>query len=111
MGEQFNALGDAEGLNEVFARSEDAPVIIFKHSLTCPISRAAYSEMSKLDDDNIALVVVQRARDLSREVESRTGVRHETPQALIIRRGAAVWSASHWDVTAEAVTKALSEQA
>ncbi len=109
MGEQFNALGDAESLNEVFARSEDAPVIIFKHSLTCPISRAAYGEMSKLADETIALVVVQRTRDLSREVESRTGVRHETPQALIVRRGAAVWSASHWDVTAEAVTKAMSE--
>jgi len=66
MGEQFNTLADSEGLNETFVRSEDAPVIIFKHSLTCPISRAAYGEMSKVEDKNIALVVVQRARGAER---------------------------------------------
>jgi bacillithiol system protein YtxJ len=52
---------------------------------------------------------VQRAREVSREVEARTGVRHESPQALILRGGEAVWSASHWRVTAEAVESALRE--
>ena len=106
----FTAIAEDSSLEEAFSRSKDAPVIIFKHSLTCPISRAAHEEMSKLKDE-IALVVVQRTRDLSREIERRTGVRHETPQALIVRRGEVVWSASDWDVTAEAVTEALREHA
>jgi bacillithiol system protein YtxJ len=64
--------------------------------------------MSRVERE-VALVVVQKARDLSREVETRTGVRHESPQALILRDGAVVWSASHWNVTADAVARALDE--
>ena len=53
------------------------------------------------------MIVVQTARNVSREVEARTGVRHESPQAIVLRNGAAVWNASHFDITAEAVTEAL----
>ena len=50
---------------------------------------------------------MQQSRDLAREIEQRTGVRHETPQALVIRNGRAVWNASHFDVTAQAVEQAV----
>ena len=109
MGEKFLTVGDAAELEQLFTRSHREPVLIFKHSTTCPISAAAYQQMSRVERE-VALVVVQRARDLSREVEKRTGVRHESPQALILRDGAAVWSASHWNVTADAVARALDEQ-
>lgn len=93
-------------LDELFARSNDEPVLLFKHSNTCPISAAAYEQMERVSAE-VSLIVVQRERELSREVESRTGVRHESPQALVLRRGEVVWSASHFDVTAEAVEAAL----
>lgn len=109
MGEQFVKVGDAGELEQLFARSHREPVLLFKHSTTCPISAAAYQQMSRVERE-VALVVVQKARDLSREIETRTGVRHESPQALILRDGAAVWSASHWHVTADAVARALDEQ-
>jgi bacillithiol system protein YtxJ len=64
--------------------------------------------MSKIKGD-VSLVVVQRARDVSNEIESRTGVRHESPQAIILRNGKAVWNASHWSVTADAVEQALQQ--
>ena len=108
MGEQFVTVGDAGELEQLFARSHREPVLLFKHSTTCPISAAAYQQMLGVERE-VALVVVQKARDLSREVETRTGVRHESPQALILRDGAAVWSASHWNVTADAVARALGE--
>lgn len=55
------------------------------------------------------MIVVQQSRSLSREVETRTGVRHESPQTIILRHGKAVWSASHYDITADGVERALSE--
>jgi bacillithiol system protein YtxJ len=58
----------------------------------------------------IGLIVVQRARAASREVAARTGVRHESPQAFIIRNGQSVWTASHWNITSDAVADALREQ-
>lgn len=103
---QFTQIADAQALDELVARSHDAPVVLFKHSLTCPISAAAYREMTQLEAD-VALVVVQKARDISREVETRTGVRHESPQAFVLRNGEVVWTASHWSITAAAVTDAV----
>jgi bacillithiol system protein YtxJ len=108
MSEQFVTVGDAGELEQLFARSQREPVLLFKHSTTCPISAAAYEQMRRVERE-VALVVVQRARDLSREIEARTGVRHESPQALILRDGKAVWSASHWSVTSDAVARALGE--
>jgi bacillithiol system protein YtxJ len=57
--------------------------------------------------NEVSLVVVQRARDVSSEIASRTGVRHESPQAIVLRNGEAVWSASHYDITSDAVEQAL----
>ena len=58
-------------------------------------------------DASYAMVTVQTHRDVSNAVARKLGVRHETPQALLIREGRVVWSASHFRVTAEAVDAAL----
>ncbi len=104
----FESLENTQSLEELFRLSHNHPVILFKHSLTCPISSAAYNEMSRLTTD-VALVVVQRAREVSNEVEMRTGIRHESPQAIILRNGEAVWNASHWRITSDAVEQAVRE--
>lgn len=106
MGHQFTSITDEGALEDLLARSQDAPVILFKHSTTCPISSAAYREMSQVEED-IALVVVQGARALSQKIAAQTGVRHESPQAIILRNGQVVWTASHWSITSDAVTAAV----
>jgi bacillithiol system protein YtxJ len=108
----FAPVTDAGAFDDLVARSHDAPVILFKHSTTCPISARAHHQMSKLPEGvagQVSLVIVQRARELSRRVAEQTGVRHESPQAIILRHGQAVWSASHFDITAEAVAQAVRE--
>jgi bacillithiol system protein YtxJ len=77
--------------------------------VTCPISAAAYEQMSRYGG-SVSLIIVQRARDISRQIETQTGVRHESPQAIILRNGEAAWSASHWNVTADAVKTAVGQQ-
>ncbi|HEV2802311.1 MAG TPA: bacillithiol system redox-active protein YtxJ [Pyrinomonadaceae bacterium] len=108
----FAPVTDAGALDELVARSHEAPVVLFKHSTTCPISARAHQQMQRVPADvaeQISLVVVQRARELSRRVADETGIRHESPQAIILRNGQAVWSASHFDITAEAVAAAVRE--
>ena len=97
---------DVESFEELASQSQNAPVVVFKHSTTCPISAAAYNEMSRFDGE-VALVEVQRAGSLSNEIEQRTGVAHESPQVLVLRNGKVVWDASHWKVKAEAVRQAV----
>ena len=107
---EFVEVDDAKALEALFARSDDAPVVLFKHSTACPISARAYQQMSRLNAavaPDVALVVVQTARAVSQEIAARTGLRHESPQTIILRNGKAVWDASHFDITAEAVEGAV----
>jgi bacillithiol system protein YtxJ len=103
---KFNEVEDSAALEELLARSHERPVLLFKHSNTCPISARAYRQMQGVKSP-VSIVVVQESREVSREVEARTGVQHETPQALVLRDGRAVWSASHFEITADAVEQAL----
>jgi bacillithiol system protein YtxJ len=105
---RFIPLADADALEELFKLSHSKPVVIFKHSMTCPISSGAYQEMTHYRGE-VSLLVVQRAQELSRAIETRTGIRHESPQAIVLRDGHAVWNASHWKVRAEEVARAVRE--
>lgn len=105
---RFIPLADASALDELLELSNNRAVVLFKHSTTCPISSAAYQAISEYGGE-VALLIVQQARELSRDVESRTGVRHESPQAIVLRNGRAVWNASHWKVSASAVEQAVRE--
>src|SRR5205085_10118791 len=104
----FTPVNDTETPDQIIARSHKEPVILFKHSTTCPISASAYRQMSQVEAD-VSLVVVQRARDVSNEIETRTGIRHESPQAIVLRNGEAVWAASHFDITSDAIERAVRE--
>ena len=102
-------------LDRAFEASQKGPVLIFKHSLTCPVSTHAYQTyldfLAQRGEDATlhTLIEIQNARDLSNAVAERTGVRHESPQALVLRNGEAVWNASHWDISAEALETALAD--
>lgn len=104
----FMELNDTQGLDELLGQSGEQPIILFKHSDTCGISARAYREMTKLEKP-VALVTVQKARALSNEIENRFALRHETPQVLILRDGKLAWSASHYQITADAVSRAVEE--
>lgn len=91
--------------------SHDAPVLIFKHSSACPISGRANRQLSKLDapeDPPVYRVVVQEARDVSSAIASELDVSHETPQTIVLVDGEAVFDASHYEITAEALREAVS---
>jgi bacillithiol system protein YtxJ len=47
-------------------------------------------------------------RDVSDEIARTFGVRHESPQILIIKNGVSVFDTSHGGVSVKAIKKALS---
>jgi bacillithiol system protein YtxJ len=110
----FAALHEVSELEEAIARSQEAPTLLFLHDMWCPISGNAYKEMGKLaaeDQDKTALVDVTSGKALSAAIEEQTGVRHESPQVIVLRHGKAVWNASHFGITAKAVTTAIVDNA
>ena len=106
MGNHFVRVNDTESLKALTERSNERPVVIFKHSLTCPISSAAYQEMSRYEGE-VSLVEVQVSRQLSSEIENNLGVPHESPQVIVLSKGEAAWDASHFKITAESVAEAV----
>jgi bacillithiol system protein YtxJ len=102
----FVRIVETGSFDELLDRSKERPVVIFKHSLTCPISSAAYDQMADFAGE-VALLEVQHARELSREIENRLGVDHESPQVIVLRDGQVIWNASHFKITAAAVTAAV----
>ena len=106
----FIELNEVQQLDELLKQSAEQPVILFKHSSSCSISARARHQMVKLEQP-VAIIIVQKARPLSNEIASRFELQHETPQVLVVRDGKLAWSASHFRITADAVTRAVEEAA
>jgi bacillithiol system protein YtxJ len=91
-----------------------APVaLVYKHSTRCPVSTAAYHEVQELlrerPDAPVWMVDVIAQRRLSLEVEGRTGVVHESPQAIVLAGGEVLWDGSHFDVRADVLARELDQ--
>lgn len=106
MTSKFLSIGDREALDTLINDSKSHPVVVFKHSTSCPLSAVAYREMEKFEGE-VSLVVVQTAREVSRDLATITGIRHESPQVIVLKNGEAVWNASHYQVKAKAVADAM----
>ncbi len=109
---QMQELRQLSDLTSALEAAQTGTTLLFKHSATCDLSAAAWEELLDFLRENTAPVkvyycVVQDARPLSNEIESRFGIRHESPQAIFLRNGVPYWNASHRRIT----TKVLHEQA
>ncbi len=106
-------LSDLAELEAAIAESCERPVLLFKHSRTCGISCEALDELQTHVDRTAStaaykLITVQSHRGLSDAAATRFGIRHETPQAILLRDGRPVWNASHFRITASNLDKIVS---
>lgn len=104
MNANFIKLDSDAFLEDLFLKSKRQPVVLFKHSVTCPISSDVYREVSTVNSD-VYLVVVQTARAISNLIAEKTNVRHESPQAIVLKDGAPVYHASHYDISSDDIEK------
>lgn len=106
--EHIVPVSDQEDLERLFAASAEQPVVLFKHEYGCPISAHAYSEIAKVPYE-ISLIDVARQKALSMDVATRLGVRHESPQVIVLRDWQPVYDSSHWDITRDDVIRAVAD--
>lgn len=110
--ENVTHLSDLDMLEAAIAESLERPVLLFKHSQTCGISCEALDELhahARRGGSEAAckVITVQSHRRLSDTVSERLGIRHETPQVILLRDGQPVWNASHFRITAAELGRAL----
>ncbi|PTT14598.1 bacillithiol system redox-active protein YtxJ [Flavobacterium sp. HMWF030] len=103
----WTELTDIAQLMEIEAISNVKPVVIFKHSTRCSISRMALKQFEREFDLNEAVdayfLDLIAHRDISNEIASRFNVYHESPQLILIKNGKAVYDVSHSDIDAVAL--------
>lgn len=109
----WNQPQTVDDIDDILDRTSK-PQVIYKHSYSCAVSlfskSSLDSELEKISAHaDIHLVDVIAQRSLSNEISEKTGIRHESPQVILLHNGSPFWSASHGNVRASLLIEALNE--
>ncbi|MFZ3578345.1 bacillithiol system redox-active protein YtxJ [Virgibacillus sp. DJP39] len=101
---QMQEIDNREDWDQIFQDSTKNPVLVFKHSTTCPISAKAFQEYTSYveaneESVNNYLVKVIESREVSNQIQNDTNIKHESPQLFLIKDQEVVWHTSHGKIT------------
>lgn len=92
-------LNEINQLDEIIAESKENPVLIFKHSTRCIISRTVLKNFEKEFDLEGKVkpyfLDLLEFRPISNEIASLFNVTHQSPQLILVKDGKAIYNASH----------------
>ena len=110
-GIKWNILSDLGELNEIINLSHEKPVVIFKHSTRCSVSRMVLkqfeNEFDSQDKVTPYFLDLIEFRNVSNEIANRFDVVHQSPQIILIQDGKAIYNASHSDIDAKDLKEKL----
>jgi bacillithiol system protein YtxJ len=105
----WNELTSMDQLELLQIQSQTQPVLIFKHSTRCSISRFALKQFENEFDlqDKIApyFLDLLNHRDISNEISFQFNVQHQSPQILLLRNRVVVFHTSHENIDATELKK------
>jgi bacillithiol system protein YtxJ len=97
-------LTDKDQITIAKEESKDKLIGIFKHSTRCGISRMVLRNFEKQYEENentkLYFLDLVKHRDLSNAVADELGVRHESPQFIVLSDEKVIHHASHQDIDA-----------
>ncbi|MGB5237517.1 MAG: bacillithiol system redox-active protein YtxJ [Flavobacteriaceae bacterium] len=94
------ALTEMDQLEKISRRSFEKTQLVYKHSTTCGISSMVLNMFTKgythpEETVDMYFLDIHRYRSISNEIAHKHGVRHESPQLLVIKNGTVVAHGSH----------------
>jgi bacillithiol system protein YtxJ len=110
---KWNELTALDQLQQIKNESTERPVLIFKHSHRCNISRTALdrlerhwndAEMGQVKPYFLDLISY---REISNTLANDFNVAHESPQILLIDKGKSVLDLSHFEIEYQQIRAAL----
>lgn len=113
LNENWSSPDKEEELEKLFERDSGLH-LIYKHSntcMTCVFMKKRVEELMNNDNkiNTFQFIEVRMSRALSNYVTDKTGIKHESPQALLLHNGSVIWHASHSAIEVEAILKAMKE--
>lgn len=104
-------LESEDQLAQLATLSEQAPVLIFKHSTKCYISKTVLKnfENSYQEQDQVSTYFLDLIafRAISNKIAQDYQVEHQSPQLIAIYKNEAIYHASHSVIDADDVLKAV----
>lgn len=99
-------------LDAAMAASSERPQVLYKHSTRCNVCRYSLAEVRDAEGDEPDtagwhVLDLLAHREVSDAIAERTGVRHKSPQVIVVRNGDVIAHASHGDITAAWIRDAV----
>jgi bacillithiol system protein YtxJ len=110
----WQKLTEQSQLSEIVGNKNGEKHIIFKHSTRCSISAMALNRFQKdwSDEHNeihIWYLDLLNFREISSMVAEKTGVIHQSPQAIALKNGEVTYTATHSEINLRRAVKSLGE--
>ncbi len=110
--ESINELTSLEDWRDLWKRSMDSPILVYKHSTSCMISARAFKHLKIFQKEgeykiDCYMVKVIENRRISNEIAKDTNIPHKSPQILLIDKQEILWKTSHWKITKNRIRKAV----
>ena len=102
-----------DDIQHIIKSSFHRPVLIYKHSHRCSTGMLALSRIERdwgVMQDVVTpyMVNVIHERPISQKIAELLGIRHESPQVLLIRDGKCVYHESHLSISLSEAKQTLS---
>jgi len=101
----WKTIKSEEDLEKAIKESYENRVAVFKHSTSCFISKTVLKnfekEIENSDEQNVSFYFLDLLafRPISNKIAEDFGIRHESPQLIVIEDGKAINNASHQDIS------------
>jgi bacillithiol system protein YtxJ len=110
--------GDLEGRAQILRSAQEVEAFLEAHpdaalfkAGNCHLTDRALETLAPIlgprVDIPFGLIRVVEARAASQRLAELTGVRHQSPQVLLLRDGRAVFARDNWDISGQALEEAL----
>lgn len=111
MNEKWSVPETKEELEKLF-ESNSGLHLIYKHSnacMTCIFTKKRVEELMNNDEklDSFQFIEVRMSRDLSNFVSDQSGIKHESPQVVLLQDGEVKWHASQSAIEVDAILGAM----
>lgn len=103
----WNALSSLEQWQEALAQSHQTPVVVFKHSTRCSVSRMAWKLTEQRwnlpESVPVYYLDLLNHRDVSNAIAQDLNLEHQSPQLILIHAGRSTFHANHSNIDPEAL--------
>jgi bacillithiol system protein YtxJ len=111
---QWKNLSDLRQLEDILNDRSGQKHLLFKHSTRCGVSAMTKRQFEQewpagKEDIQVWYLDLLNHRDISNAIAEKTGVFHQSPQAIALINGEVRYDASHSEVSARRIIKSLEQ--